>query len=497
MLSFFKNIIRLVYLGSVLLYYRAFAPLYFFPLIGPVVRLFPCKLQNQGVRLAKAFELMGPTFIKLGQTLSTRPDLVGDEVAAGLARLQDRLPPFKFAEVRAQIELQLGQEIEYLFREFAEVPIAAASISQVHKAVTTEGKVVAVKVLRPRIEQRMAKDISLFLWLAGLLERFVPSTRRLRPVATIGWFAGIVKMELDLRFEAAAASEMRDNCLADGGIYIPIIDWGRSAKRVMTMEWVEGISIYDKPALLAAGHDLVKLSANLAVSFFNQAYRDGLFHADLHPGNLFVLADGRLAMVDFGIVGRMDENTRLYMAEILRGFLTRDYAYVARIHFDAGYVPRSKDIGAFAQAIRSIGEPIVGQPVNKISVGKLLAQLFKITEDFAMETQPQLLLLQKTTVLVEGIGQSLNPEVNLWKLAEPWIDEWVIDNIGPEAKLKRGLTRLVNSFSRWAQYEDAPPPPTTAPIYAHPKTSNTAYVVLGISLGVNLCLVGFVLLFLA
>jgi ubiquinone biosynthesis protein len=358
-------------------------------------------------------------------------------MAEGLARLHDKLPPFSYKEVTHQIQTQLGGPIPAFFSAFSLQPVAAASIAQVHKATTLAGQVVAVKILRPNIERQVARDLALFSWLASCLERWMPAARRLKPVETIAWFKDSVMLELDLRFEAAAASELKENCVDDPEIYIPAIDWQLSNKRVMTMEWVEGISIYDHAGLIAAGHKLETIASRLAIGFFNQAYRDGFFHADMHPGNLFVRADGSLALVDFGIMGRMDEATRIYVAEILRGFLKRDYKHVARIHFEAGYVPPHKDMGMFAQALRSIGEPIVGQPVSHISVGKLLAQLFQVTEDFEMETQPQLLLLQKTTLLVEGVGHQLNPKVNLWQLAEPWIEDWVVDNITPEAKLMR------------------------------------------------------------
>jgi len=400
-----------------------------------------------GERLATALEKLGPTFIKLGQALSTRADLVGDEVAQDLARLQDKLPNFPYEVALAIIKEEFDRPVDELFQSIDPQPVAAASIAQVHQAVTIEGKKVAIKLLRPGIENIFARDIQLFLWLAKLIEKRVPYSRRLKPVEVINIFAQTVRMEMDLRFEAAAASELKENCIHDKGFYVPEIDWQRTSKRVLTLEWVDGIPIIDKEALTAAGHDLEKIARQLAVSFFNQAYRDGFFHADMHPGNLFVNSNGDIVVIDFGIMGRLDKQTRLYVAEILHGFLIRDYRKVAKVHFDAGYVPKHQSIDNFAQACRSIGEPIIGLPVAQISIARLLMQLFKITEDFEMETQPQLLLLQKTMMLVEGVGSVLDPNVNMWKLAEPWIEAWAVRNLGPEAKLINAAKAFVSALA--------------------------------------------------
>ncbi|MCD6034920.1 MAG: putative protein kinase UbiB [Rickettsiales bacterium] len=400
------------------------------------------------VRLSRAFEKLGPSFIKLGQTLSTRPDVIGEDAARDLATLQDRLPPFAGDIAIAWIEKELGAPLASLFSSFDSTAIAAASIAQVHKAVTLEGKTVAVKILRPRIEKAFAKDLAFFAWIARVLEHFVPSVRRLKPREVVAMFAESVKLEMDLRFEAAAASELAENMKKDKHIRVPAIDWHRTSRRVMTLEWADGIPIHDREALLAAGHDLTGLANKLALTFFNQAYRDGFFHADMHPGNLFVDKDGNLVPVDFGIMGRLDRENRLYVAQILQGFLERDYFKVAEIHIKAGYVPPYTKVDLFAQACRSIGEPIIGLPTSKISVARLLAQLFKVTQDFAMETQPQLLLLQKTMVLVEGLGATLNPTINMWQLAEPWIKEWAIDHLGPEARIKNYLKDAYRSVKK-------------------------------------------------
>ena len=418
-----------------------------------------------GERLAAALAELGPSFIKLGQILATRADLLGDEIAADLARLQDRLPPFSGALARRLIETEFEQPIEAMFARFDETPVAAASIAQVHFAVTTEGREVAVKVLRPGIERAFARDLDLFLWLAHLAERAQPTLRRLKPVDVVETLSQSMQIEMDLRFEAAAASELAENFEGDPGFRVPRIDWQRTGRTVLTTERVAGIRIDDREALVAAGCDLDAILRNAGAAFFNQVFRDGFFHADMHPGNLFVDADGALAVIDFGIMGRLDRDTRYYLADMLIGFLSGDYRRVAQVHFDAGYVPRRRSLEAFTQACRSIGEPILGRPLHEISIARLLAQLFHVTEQFEMETQPQLLLLQKTMVLVEGIGRRLDPTVNIWAMAQPLVEDWVLENRGPEAQLRdrledfaelleelprllRGLDKIVGEWAR-------------------------------------------------
>jgi ubiquinone biosynthesis protein len=408
---------------------------------------------------------LGPSFIKLGQILATRADLLGDEITLDLALLQDRLPPFPGPEARALIEAEFGQPIEALFATFDQTAIAAASIAQVHFAVTTEGQEVAVKVLRPGIVRAFARDLDLFRWLAQLIERTQPALRRLKPVEVVDTLAQSVEIEMDLRFEAAAAAELGENFAGDPAFRVPLVDWQRTGRTVLTTERVSGIRVDDREALLAAGHSIGDLLRNAADSFFKQVFRDGFFHADLHPGNIFVDATGALALVDFGIMGRLDRQTRTYLADMLIGFLTGDYRRVAQVHFDAGYVPKRRSLDAFTQACRSIGEPILGRPLHEISIARLLAQLFQVTAQFEMETQPQLLLLQKTMVLIEGVGRRLDPEVNIWSLARPLVEQWMRDNRGPEARLKeridtvletideiprliRSLDRLIGDWSR-------------------------------------------------
>ncbi len=417
-----------------------------------------------GQRLAAALHELGPSFIKLGQALSVRPDLVGADIAEDLGRLRDRLPPFPAAAARATIATELGAPVETLFQSFTDQPVAAASIAQVHFAVTPDGREVAVKVLRPGIEAAFRRDLDLFFWLARLALRLQPRLKRLRPVQALETIAASVALEMDLRLEAAAASELAENFADDPGLRVPKVDWQRTGRRVLTLERVHGIPVDDRQSLIAAGHDPAELAARMIQSFLHQALRDGFFHADLHQGNLFVGADGALEPVDFGIMGRIDRPTRLFMAEMLHAFLTGDWRRAAMVHFNAGYVPAGKSPEIFAQACRSIGEPILNRPVSEISIGRLLAQLFQITETFAMETQPQLLLLQKTMVTAEGVARSLDPEINFWDVARAPIAEWVRENMGPEARVQdmaldvltglRHLPALANRLDRLAERLD-------------------------------------------
>jgi len=401
-----------------------------------------------GQRLAEALTELGPTFIKLGQALSTRADLVGEEMAADMSHLQDRLAPFPGAQARAIIAEQLGQPIEAIYASFDDEPVAAASIAQVHFAVTTEGREVAVKVLRPGVEAAFKRDIDLLTWLAEWAELTQPQWRRLKLIESVRTFADSVALEMDLRFEAAAAAEMGDNFAGDESFRIPAVDWLRTAKRVLTLERVSGIPVDEREALIAAGLDIDAVLQKAAEAFFNMVFRDGFFHADMHPGNLFVDATGNLVAVDFGIVGRVDLRTRKFLGEMLLGFLNRDFRRVAEVHFEAGFVPANKSVDAFTQASRSIAEPILGRPLHEISVGRLLGQMFEVTEQFAMETQPQLLLLQKSMVMAEGVGRRLDPSVNMWQLARPLIEKWMRRNLGPEAKVKETLSSAVASLER-------------------------------------------------
>jgi ubiquinone biosynthesis protein len=389
-----------------------------------------------GQRLAAALTALGPSFIKLGQALSTRADLVGEAVAADLSMLQDKLAPFPAEAARATIAAELGRPVEELFAAFDDTPVAAASIAQVHFARTSEGADVAVKVLRPGVEALFARDIELFRWLAELAERYVRRLRRLKPVAVVRSFEETVKIEMDLRLEAAAAAELAQNFAGDPDFRVPAVDWARTARRVLTTERINGISIDERGDIEAAGFDPQEIVAKAARTFFNQVFRDGFFHADMHPGNLFVAPDGALVAVDFGIMGRIDEPTGHALADMLMGFLSGDYAKVAEVHFRAGFIPSNQSVGAFTQACRAIAEPILGKPLHEISLARLLAQLFEVTEQFQMETQPQLLLLQKSMLVCEGVGRTLSPELNMWELARPLIEAWMLENRGPAARAR-------------------------------------------------------------
>ncbi|MGH6961425.1 MAG: AarF/UbiB family protein, partial [Dongiaceae bacterium] len=329
-----------------------------------------------------------------------------------------------------------------------DTPAAAASIAQVHLARTTDGEEVAVKILRPGIEVAFARDFDLLYWIADLLYRLRPDLRRLKPVDVVRTFADSVKIEMDLRMEAAAAAELGENFAEDPAFRVPRIDWERTAQRVLTLERIRGINIDQREQLIAAGHDPNRLLANSAAVFFNQVFRDGFFHADQHPGNAFVEADGRICAVDFGIMGRLDREHRFYLADMLMGFLSRDYETVAEVHFRAGFVPRHKSKASFMQAIRAIAEPIMDKPLHDISVARLLGLLFQVTENFEMETQPQLLLLQKTMLVTEGVGRKLNPDVNMWSMARPLIEDWMRRNRGPEARIRQAARSALETIER-------------------------------------------------
>ncbi len=427
------------------------------PALVAWARIFALKRDSRrpGQRLAAALQEMGPSFIKLGQALSTRADLLSASVAADLGQLQDHLPPFPGDEARRIIEAELGKPLPAIYASFDDVPVAAASIAQVHFAVTTDGRDVAVKVLRPGIAKAFERDLDLFYWIAELVERTQPRFRRLKPVDSVRAFADVVRHEMDLRMEAAAAEELGANFADDPHYRAPRIDWDRTAERVMTQERVDGTPIGDREAIIAAGHDPEEVMRRSAEAFFYQVFRDGFFHADMHGGNAFVDREGRIVPVDFGIMGRVDEDTRGYLAELLVAFLRRDYRAVAEVQFRAGYVPPDQSLETFAQACRSIGEPIFGKPSNEISIARLLAQMLRVTEQFEMTTQPQLLLLQKTMLMAEGMGTKLNPDVNIWELARPLIEDWMVTHFGPRATVERTVADLAQGLRRLPRLIDS------------------------------------------
>lgn len=384
----------------------------------------------------RAITALGPCYIKFGQILSTRPDVVGEELALQLRVLQDRLPPFSTDVAKQTVAEELEIEVDDVFSEFSE-PVAAASIAQVHRARLAEnGEEVAVKVLRPNIERDFRKDIDAFYFAARVIEFLSPSTRRLHPMDVIEHFEGVVLSELDFRLETASAAEFAATTADDEGFTVPQVKWFLSGRRVMTLSWVEGLPSGDVQAIEAAGHDRSALGNKVLTTFLSHALRDGYFHADMHQGNLKVLPDGTLVALDFGIMGRIDEYTRRVYAEILIGFIRKDYKRVAEVHFEAGYVPADQDVDEFARALRAVGEPIFGMDASRISMGRLLSYLFEVTERFGMETRTELILLQRTMVVVEGVARSLNPHINIWDVSRPIVERYIAESIGPKAFLR-------------------------------------------------------------
>jgi len=389
-------------------------------------------------RLAAALTRLGPTYVKLGQFLATRPDVVGVTLARDLETLQDKMAPFAQAEAERAVELALGKPLRELFAAFGP-PVAAASIAQVHRAEMAGGfgrRAVAVKVLRPGIERRFRADIDSFAFVAGKAEQLSAEARRLRLVEVVETLRRTVAIEMDLRLEAAALSEMAENTRDDPDFRVPAVEWDLTARDVLTLEWIEATPLHDHARLAAEGFVLRELGRAVIQTFLRHALRDGFFHADMHPGNLFVDREGKLVAVDFGIMGRLGPKERRFLAEILYGFITRDYHRTAEVHFEAGYVPRHHSVENFAQAIRAIGEPIHNRTAEEISMAKLLMLLFEVTGLFDMRTRPELLLLQKTMVVVEGVARSLDSKLDMWKLAEPVVREWMERHLGVAGRLE-------------------------------------------------------------
>ena len=390
----------------------------------------------------RALTAMGPAYIKFGQILSTRPDVVGPELAEQLSVLQDRLPPFSTGVAKQSFKSEIGLDADDVFSDFSE-PVAAASIAQVHRGELKDtGQSVAIKVLRPEIERAFQKDLDTFYFAARLVEFVSPKSRRLRPMDVIAHFDGVVRGELDLRLESASASEFLANIKEDKGFSVPSVNWSLSSRRVMTLDWADGVPMGDVDALAAAGHNLSELGDRVLHMFLNHALRDGFFHADMHQGNLKVSSSGDIVAFDFGIMGHIDEYTRRVYAEILFGFIKRDYKRVAQVHFEAGYVPQDQDVDEFARALRAVGEPIFGMDASNISMGRLLSYLFEVTERFGMETRTELILLQRTMVVVEGVARSLNPQINIWEVARPIVEGYIKSNLGPAAVLNDLTTTL-------------------------------------------------------
>lgn len=419
---------------------------------GPVRRL--CRIARFGASVpavpdyAGAFRAIGPAAIKLGQTLATRPDLVGDEAARNLLALQDSLPPVPFAAIRAEIETAFARPLGDLYAHVEEDPVGAASIAQVHRAALHDGTPVAIKVLRPGIRDKFARDIATYEWAAAHLEALGGEVARLRPRLIIANFRRWTLRELDLRREAASSSELADVMAGVERYRVPTIDWDRTCGSVLTMEWVDGVKVSDHDALRAGGHDLPELARRLVIAFLTQAIHAGYFHADMHQGNLFIQDDGTIAAIDFGIMGRINRQARVWLGEILHGLTTGNYRRVAEIHFEAQYVPSYHSVEEFATALRAVGEPMRGKPVKDLSVGQMLDGLFAITRDFDMVTQPHLLLLQKTMVMVEGLATSLDPEINMWDVSGPFVSSWMRDELGPEAAIAERVQGFAKTLRR-------------------------------------------------
>ena len=469
------HLLRLLQWGRTLARHGALQGIERDPMTPPAVRRL-IRIARIGARVptvpayADAFQAIGPAAVKLGQVLATRPDLVGEVAAKDLLRLQDALPPLPYAVIEAQIVASFGKPTSALFASIDPVPVGAASIAQVHRAVTTDGRTVAIKVLRPGVEEEFARAIETYEWAAAQIEARGGELARLRPRLTIATFKRWTARELDLRREAASASELGERMAAEPDFKVPTIDWQRTSGKVMTLEWIDGIKLSNRAAIVAAGHDPAKLAQTLLRAFLRQAIAEGFFHADMHQGNLFATHDGGLAVIDFGIMGRIDRRARLWLAEILYGLITGNYRRVAEIHFEAQYVPSHHNLDEFATALRAVGEPMRGRSVKDMSVGQMLDGLFAITRDFDMQTQPHLLLLQKTMVMVEGVATALDPDINMWESAGPHVKDWLRSELGPEAfvanritadlKTLAGIPELIRRIeARFPPEGAAPPPP--------------------------------------
>ncbi|WP_293898809.1 2-polyprenylphenol 6-hydroxylase [Phenylobacterium sp.] len=440
------------------------------------LRLFASRRDGRpGERMARSLQVLGPVAIKLGQLLSTRADIFGRTFAEDLGHLKDRLPPFPMAIARAEVERELGQPVEAIFAAFGE-PVAAASLAQAHEAMLLDGRRVAVKVLRPGIERQVAADSAALDLAARLIERWAPLARRLQPVPFAQTVIRATELELDLRLEAAGADELSEVMAADGYMTAPKVVWDGVGKRVLTMEWSAGLPLSDAAALEQPGLDRKALADNLTRAFLAQALDHGVFHADLHEGNLFVSAPARLHAVDFGIIGRLGAGERRYLAEILWGFLRRDYPRVAQVHFDAGYVPAHHSVAAFAQALRAVGEPVFGRNANAVAMSRVLTQLFEITALYEMRLRPELVLLQKTMVTVEGVARRIDPTHDIWTAAEPVVRRWIARELSPLSRVKQLAGEAETALRNIARM--TAPPATPEPVPA-PRSGRLLWFALG------------------
>ncbi len=461
MFSAFADYARLLRAGWTLSRRDALVPHEFAHLAPAPVRLFGAlsriganRKGRPGERLAHAFERLGPAYVKLGQFMATRPDIIGFELAADLGRLQDKMPAFSEEAARREIEAAFGKPVDALFDSFSP-PIAAASIAQAHQARLKDGRKVAVKILRPRIEQKAGDEFRAFSRAARNLEAVSKTVKRMEPVKFVETLKAAAAIELDLRMEAGAASELSEDLADEPKVRVPEVIWPLTAKRILTVEWIDGTPMGDLAALDARGIDRKALARLVIHVFLKQALHTGFFHADMHQGNLIVDNEGRLALVDFGIMGRLDENTRNVFAEIIYGFITRNYVRTAEVHFAAGYVPPGHSMEAFAQALRAVGEPLQGRNAAQVDMSRVLQQLFDVTALFDMHLRPELVLLQRTMVTVEGVARLLDPEIDMWTAATPVVKDYVNKAIGPMAqaeKLKAATVKAIEIAPRLPHY---------------------------------------------
>ena len=419
-------------------------------MLGAVTRIGAKRTDNgrtlrPGERLATAFEGMGPAYVKLGQFMATRADIIGFEMAGDLARLQDKMPPFPRSTAIAEIEKTFDKKLDDLFSDFSE-PIAAASIAQVHKATLKTGEPVAVKILRPNIERIAAKEFRAFGRAARTIEMFSRSARRMEPVQFIETLKESAAVELDLRMEAGAASAISDSLKDKEGVKAPTIIWPLTARRILTLDWIEGVPVTDFETLNQQGVDREALAVKILRLFLTQALHEGFFHADMHQGNMLIDDQGQLVLIDFGIMGRLDPKTRATFAHIIHGFITRDYQHTAQVHFDAGYISKKHSVESFAQALRAVGEPLFGRNADAVDMSRVLQQLFDVTDLFDMHLRPELILLQRTMVSVEGVARMLYPSVNMWDAATPVVRDYVTDEIGPRAQAEKLRTAAVKTL---------------------------------------------------
>ena len=451
------------------------------------LRLFARRQSGRpGQRLAGVIERLGPAAIKLGQLLATRADIFGTAFAEDLGHLKDRLEPFPLSVAIAEIEGSLGRPVSHWFTEIGP-PVAAASIAQAHPATLIDGRKVAIKVLRPGIELRVARDAEALALAARLIERHVPPARRLEPTALVATVVASLQLELDLRLEAGGADELAAVMARDPYMSAPKVFWPCVGKRTLTLEWAAGMPLSEQAALDQPGLDRPATAVKLVRAFLSQALDHGVFHADLHEGNLFLSAPDTLVAVDFGIIGRLGAQERRYLAEILWGFITRDYVRVAKAHFQAGYVPKSQSVDLFAQALRSVGEPVFGKVADTVSMGRLLAQLFEITALFDMHLRPELVLLQKTMVAVEGVGRRLDPNLDIWKASEPIVQRYIARELSPLAEGKRHLADALSALKAIALIAEREAAHPTSPVVitpAKPRAPGWVWPVIGLLLGV-------------